>query len=420
MVEARATMREAIAGSKLPAAAKTKLRKRFDETASFTEAQVTDAIKDEAEYLAQFTESGAVRGLGDNIRIEPGESRAEKVADMLDAFFDPAHDDHASARSFKECYANITGDHRVTGRLDACDQVLLRESLGSTDFSNVLGDAITRRMIADYRTPGVYDVWRQIATIGNATDFRTQERTRFGGYGDLPIVAEAGPYTAVTSPTDEKATFAVAKRGGTEDVTLEMVKNDDAGAIMRIPTKMSRAAQRTLAKFVLDFIVNNAAIYDAVALFHASHGNLGATALSTATLAAARLAMLQQTEKDSGDRLNIGPKSLLVPTDLEEAAVDLFRRSTENDKTFTQSLSLNVIPVWYWTDANDWATVADPMDIPTIEVAFLDGDEEPALFVQDNPTQGSMFTNDKMTWKLRHIYGGDVLDYRGMYKAVVV
>jgi hypothetical protein len=39
---------------------------------------------------------------------------------------------------------------------------------------------------------------------------------RFGGYGNLPTVGQGAPYTALTSPTDEEATYAPAKRGGTE------------------------------------------------------------------------------------------------------------------------------------------------------------------------------------------------------------
>ena len=72
-----------------------------------------------------------------------------------------------------------------------------------------------------------------------------------------------------------------------------------------------------------------------------------------------------------------------------------------------------------WQDKNDWAVSADPNDIPTVEIAFLDGEEEPQVFIQDSPTQGSMFANDTITYKIRHIYGGNVLDYRGLYKAVV-
>jgi hypothetical protein len=204
-------------------------------------------------------------------------------------------------------------------------------------------------------------------------DFRSQERTRYGGYGDLPIVAESEGYGALASPTDEKATYTAAKRGGTEDVTLEMIKNDDVSAISRIPLKLSRAAKRTLAKFVLDFLRNNPNIYDGQACFHATHNNLFATALSAVQLGLHRLAMLKQAELNSADRLGIAPKYLVIPFDLQETAVNLFNRSTNLDKTFIQELVMTVIPVWYWTDTNDWCTVADPADIPTIEIGFLDG-----------------------------------------------
>jgi hypothetical protein len=60
-----------------------------------------------------------------------------------------------------------------------------------------------------------------------------------------------------------------------------------------------------------------------------------------------------------------------------------------------------------------------PDDIQTIELGFLDGQQEPQLFVQDMPNVGSMFTNDKLTYKIRHIYGGGVIDYRGADKEVV-
>ena len=336
---------------------------------------------------------------------------------MFDALLDPAD---RSMTSLKEAYVQTTGDVRVSGRLRACDPALMREALASNSLGEVLGDAIARRMIADYRRANVYDVWRRVASTVPLADFRTQHRTRWGGYGDLPAVAEGAAYAALASPTDEEVTYAPSKRGGTEDVTLETVKNDDAGALMRIPVKLSRAAQRTLARFVLDLIVGNPAMdYDGVTLFHAGHGNLGTAALARDSLAAARVAMLKQTEKDSGDRLGIGPRSILVPPDLEAAAADLFRRGTENDPGFVQSLSLDVLPVWYWTDANDWYLAADPDDIPCIEVGFLDGREEPELFVQDNPTVGSLFTHDKISYKIRHVYGGDVLDHRGLYKAAV-
>lgn len=49
----------------------------------------------------------------------------------------------------------------------------------------------------------------------------------------------------------------------------------------------------------------------------------------------------------------------------------------------------------------------------------MDGNEEPELFIQDNPTAGSVFTNDQITYKIRHIYGGAIIDYRAFQGSIV-
>ena len=41
-------------------------------------------------------------------------------------------------------------------------------------------------------------------------------------------------------------------------------------------------------------------------------------------------------------------------------------------------------------------------------MGFLDGREDPELFVQDAPTVGSLFSSDEITYKIRHIYGSTV------------
>jgi hypothetical protein len=420
LFEARQYAMTTVAASTLPDKAKARLASRFRSEQSFTEAVVDQAITDEREYLASLTESGAIRGLGNGSPIiQAGETPFERIDDMFEAFFDRGHPDHRQAQSFKECYLVATGDKHFTGRAER-NSPIFREALDSSSFPEVLGNSITRRLIADYRVQVSYDAWRQVADTTNLSDFREQNRTRYGGYGDLPPVAEKGSYDPLASPTDEAARYSPTKRGGTESISLEMIRNDDVSVIRRIPINMSRAAKRTLGKFVFDFFRSNPVVYDGVALFHATHGNLGAAALNSASLAAGRLAMLKQTEKDSGDRLNIPAKSLLIPSDLEETAVDLFRRSTENDKTFVQSLALDIIPVWYWSDPDDWCLVADPNEAPIIEIGFMDGQEEPSIYVQDMPNVGSMFVNDTITYKIRHIYGGAPLDFRGAYKSIPV
>lgn len=430
MLQLRQTAGARIAASKLPLPAKERLTAQFNNTERFTEAEVDAAIKAEGDYLARFTESGAVRVpvFGDG-HIQVGD-RSVAVRDMLDAFFDPQHKNHRDVRSFKECYIEITGDRHVTGLMANMDMGRLRESLGeqfveslaTSSWANALGNSLTRRMQQVYAGRTDLQAWRKVASVTSVNDFRTQERVRIGGYGNLPGVTEAGAYQALTSPSDAKATYAATKRGGTEDVTLEMIVNDDVTAIRRIPIELALAAGNTLYEFVFDFYRTNPAIYDTKALYHVDHGNLFTAALDAASFAAHRLAMVKQTRAGSGKRMGVSPKTALVPFELQEAAYNLFVRGQNLDKTFVQTINPEVITVAHWTDANDWCTVADPMELPVLEIGFLQGREEPELFVQDMPNVGSMFTNDKTTYKIRHIYGGDVLvdGEKGTTKAVVV
>lgn len=411
LVACSMTLDRELAASKLPEAAQDNLRLQF-EGKVFDTSTLQASIKSTKEMIDRLTASGVPVGAGD-VRITVDSQ--EKISAMLDDFF------AGKVQSFKACYQDITGDTRVTG--DARQATRLTAAISTTTFDQVLGDSLNRRMVAEYNASGLTD-WRKIASVTPVFDFRTQRRIRIGGYGDLPTVAQAAAYAALTTPADEEATYTPGKKGGTESITLEAIKGDDVTAIRRIPQKLGRAAARTLYKFVFDMISSNAVIYDATALFIAGHNNLGVAALSKATLQAGRLAMLKQAELTSAEPLGISPKFILVPVDLADTAFELTVQPNMAGFTPTAANAINsqiwdVIPVRHWTDANNWYLVADPADIPTIEVGFLDGKEEPELFVQDLPNVGSLFSNDQLTYKVRHIYGGGIMDFRGFQGNVV-
>lgn len=413
-------MREAVDNSGLPDRLKQRLRAKIDQ--GTTKANLNLMITEFREGLGELSEAGLVTGLGDG-RVEGGETRADKIKAMLDDFFDTTK----PSLSFRECYREITGDSGCTGLLQNCDKTALREAAGAdfreavsaSTFADILGDSITRRMIADYQNLEAYGDWRWLVDVVRINDFRTNERTRMGGYGNLPVVAESGAYVALSTPGDEKEQYAISKRGGIETISIETIANDDVGVIRRIPLRMANAAARTLYEFVYDFLVNNPTMGDGVALFHASRGNLGTGALNAVNFAAARLAMKQRTELSSGKRLGPILKHVAVPSELEETAFDLFVRGTNLDQTFVQSRKPTVHVVDYWTDANNWVATTDKADVPLIELGFFNGNEQPEIFVQDTPNQGSLFSNDQIKYKIRHIYGGHPLDTTGFYKAVV-
>lgn len=427
-----------LAESNLPAQAQDRVRVTLAGQIA-DEAKITEAIKFEQDYLASITPNPVNLpsiGLGIDSR--------EKRIGALDAFFlresvEVGGEKIKPPRSIKALYQEITGDVDMTGlarnawRLrENSGNHLLAESLISTDWAQILGDSITRKMLKDYATPGVYQDWRRVVSdIVPITDFRSNKRMRMGGYGALPAVAEQGNYLALTSPTDEEAYYSISKRGGTEDVTLETIANDDVGAVRRIPTALARTALITLYRFVFDFFVNGSTdltTYDGVAWFStaSTRYNASTTALAQASIDEARVAMRTQAAYgESRNILGLTPRTIIVPNELEttafklcQAAVSLISAGTTESSdmpNINQKYSMDYIVVDYLTNAKDHWFVCNPMDCPTIELGFFQGREDPELFVQDMPNIGSMFNADKLTYKIRHIYGGAPLDHRGVY-----
>jgi hypothetical protein len=417
-----------LAGVTLPDPVKDSLRKRFTESITAnvfpSKDAITAAVKEQVDIFAALADKGFTMP-GQARSISVGAGPAEKAKARLDDFFDPTK----PATSFREAYIEITGDTKITGRVQ--DAPRLKEALNTGSWTEILGDSITRRMVADYVANPLTN-WRGvIAEVVPVSDFRTQRRMRFGGYGNLPTVGQGAPYTALTSPTDEEATYAPAKRGGTESVTMEMIANDDVGAVRRIPTKLSRAAAQTLHEFVWGFLNGNGLVYDGVALAAAGHNNLIATALTGTNLSAARLLLKKQADMSNAKRIGLAARYLIVPTDLEELAYQitmspqmvpdagLSTTAQPAAKNFLAGQNIKAITVDYWTDADNYWVTADPSQAPMIEVGFLSGREEPELFVQDTPNQGSLFSNDQITYKIRHVYGGAVLDFRPFVGGIV-
>jgi hypothetical protein len=176
--------------------------------------------------------------------------------------------------------------------------------------------------------------------------------------------------------------------------------------------------------------------YDSTVLYdNAGHANAGTTALSISGLIAVQTAMRSQTAYNEsleilGERNRA--KFLIVPNELEYLAKRIINPSDAflgqpadpgsstvyDPQTFKGS---GIIPIVYdaLTDATDWYVMADPTEVPTMVMGFLNGQQEPEMFVQDQPTVGSNFTSDKVSYKIRHIYGGQILEHRSFYKQVV-
>jgi peptidoglycan hydrolase-like protein with peptidoglycan-binding domain len=423
--------------AKLPETMIAKVMKRLPERV--TEADIFNEIKGIKDIYADLEKPLLLEGGGDRVTI--AKEGFDKKRDALDAFF--SGDFGKGYWSFRQAYMDVTGNSPRSFTEDF-NRRILRESIGGYDSAEratesmdsstwnlVLGDSITRRMVADYQLPTLQS-WRQIVSqITPVNDFRTQRIDRIGGYGTLPAVNQGAAYQPLTSPSNEEVTYAVTKRGGTEDITLEMIANDDVRSISRIPTKLGRAAANTLFRFVWGLVdpAVNPTIYDGNTLYHSSHGNTNSTAFSQAQLSVVRQKMRDQAAYgDSVEILGYVPKILVVPNELEEHAWEVVTSSVampsgapvgaaSDVPNIHQGMTLVVQDIW--TDNNNWLVIADPGQCPTIEMGFYQGRDTPELFTQSDPTQGSMFDADKLTYKIRHIYSGTVLDWRAFQGSIV-
>ncbi len=412
LVEAKQSAVALINKSTLPDAAKTRLVESVQSSEDVSTDKVQKLIDSEISYLSKFTESGKVN-MPEGAQYSDNPSGVE----LLTALFDPANKDVVS---LKEAYIDLTGDKHCTGRLNDCSRTRMVEALDSDSLPNVLADVINRRVVEVYGSLEKYQLWRKVFRIGTATDFKDQNVTEWGGYGDLQDVLESGDYQELAKPTDSNAKYRVSKKGGLATITMEMIKNDDRNIITQIPNKLARAAARTLSKFAWDFYLNNRNAPDGKALFHADHNNLFSTALSQEELMVHWRAIMNQQELDTGEMLEIEPAFLLCSLGNVDAAFDLFQRMQNNDKGFAQQLNLEILRVPGATDPNDWGLMTDPSELANFEMGFLDGMENPEIFTQDMQNVGTVFTNDQTTMKIRHIYGGQCTDYRGATKALVL
>ena len=172
---------------------------------------------------------------------------------------------------------------------------------------------------------------------------------------------------------------------------------------------------------IYSLLTSNPTMNDNKALFHADRGNLegtagNKTAPTSDSLSAARTAM-RKFKGPKGAVLDIQPRTILVPLELE-TSTEILLRSAALPKA---EMSAGVHNPWAGRlqpiaeprlsakSTTGWYLVGDPSQVDTIEVAFLDGREEPEVFEDEK------FETDAIRYKVRNVFGAGVMNWRGFY-----
>jgi len=286
----------------------------------------------------------------------------------------------------------------------------------TSDFPVLLENAMHKTLQGAYAAAAL--TWNRFCATGSVSDFRAHNRYRTGSFGNLEAVNELGEFMNKSIPDGEKATIQASTKGNIINLSRQAIINDDLGAFVGLANSLGRAAARTVEADVYALLALNGGLGpvmgDTKTLFHADHNNIGsAGALAVATIEDVRVKMASQKDVSGNDYLDLRPAVLLVSMSsggnarvINNAEYDPDTANKLQRPNMVRGLFRDVVDTPRMT-GNRFYTFADPMDAPVIEVAFLDGAQDPYLEVQDG------FDVDGAQYKVRLDYGIAAVDYRG-------
>ena len=262
-------------------------------------------------------------------------------------------------------------------------------------------DAINKTLLRGYtEAPSTWrEPFRQASSVA---DFKTIHRIKLSALGNLPVWNDnVAPELAALS--NEEETYAVESRAVMIDFSWRLIVNDDMDALSRTPALMGAAAARTVNAVVWSQLTKNSGAGDTMAdgqsLFLESatgarfRQNLSTDASSppTTTTVSVLANLMRQMRglntpegTESQDILNLAPRYLIVPSALDTTARVLINSIADpstgvNPGTFNPNKGLTVVtePLLDALSTTGWYLCADPGQIDTIEVTFLQGQETP-------------------------------------------
>ncbi len=420
----------ALAGSGLPTPIKDRLREQFSNKL-FEPEELNRAIEDGRKMYAELTAGASVKGISGGRFSGMYSSQDQLVAavhDLLGAERPKEVKGVECARlsGIRELYCMMTGDYDFHGGFYQ-DRVQLSTV---SDLPGILKNALNKLIAQRWDELGAsgYRWWEKIVTVEHFENLQDVTGILVGELTLLPSVAEGAAYTAL-GVADSPEVGSWSKYGGYVGLTLEMFERDDTLKLRQYPFKLATAGLRRISAAIANIFTANSGVGPAMAdtynVFDSSHhGNLGTSALTAANWEAASQAIWDQSmlvaAGGTAPKLAVDARYLVVPRGLRLAAQHILYPSLTYEANITsENLQRgqfgDVVVCPEFTDANDWAAVADPMIAPAIYVGERFG-LMPEIYIADNQLTGALFTNDEIRVKARHFLNVMVTDYRPLYK----
>ena len=375
--------------------------------------------------------------------ITAGKTPLEKCEAALIKLFLPDYDTGGfpAFRGLQEAYKHMTGDLDLRMNSVYPNAImhpeLQRAKMDFTvdTFPNALANAFNVVLTKLYRDiPFREEIF--LSQKNSADRWHPVRSVQYDYFEDIPDVdPDTADYDLASLSAEGAIQYSLTQKGVIFIVTRRLFVDDSVNLIKNLLAKLARASRRTHARYIWNHFVNNTLCPDGTAWFTVEHGNLGSGALSIPNAATAITALADMTESGSGEKLGMNLATfnwhlIASPTQWQEAVQVNQAKTyyTGNDLT-TQVVNPcyrlfgdrneRIVTCPFLTDVNDWGIVRDCNEVPSVEMTYLNGREEPEIIIAQQQEYEKYFRGDGIGFKTRHVYGGAVVEYKGAYKSIV-
>jgi hypothetical protein len=287
--------------------------------------------------------------------------------------------------------------------------------LSTSDFPNLLmstGNRVLNQAYVVAQSPLL-----RLAKRRDAVDFRSLYSIKLSEAPRLVEVKEGGEVKH-GARSESVESFKLKTYARIFSLTRQAIINDDLGAFADSSAAFGRGAAQTEADLLVSLLTanngNGANLADGSPLYGtgANRGNKAAAGavINVDSLGAARQSLRNMKDIDGKTPINATPRHLVTGPALETVAEQFLHTISAVDSTkvnpFAGALNLHVDP--RLTD-NSWRLFADPAEVATIMIAYLNG--------ADGPMVETKLGWDVLGVEVRAVldFGCGVNDFRGTY-----
>jgi phage major head subunit gpT-like protein len=260
--------------------------------------------------------------------------------------------------------------------------VVLRAAFATHNISNILAATYGKYLLSGFEA--VESVWEQISLVRPLNDLKAATGVRLDGGFVFDEVGNDGKLKSADAG-DAARTLQAKTYGRMSSITRTDIINDDLGALTAVPRRLGRgAALKFNQVFWAAFEASNSTYFQGAT---AGAGN----ALAIGSVETAYGAYRSLTDPDSAP-LGITPKILLVPVGLRITADKIQTGNTLLASSLGSTSSkvlepqanvlagkFTIVDSAYLSSSSTWWLAADPADLPTMEVGFLNGQRQPTV-----------------------------------------